>query len=117
MTKKAIVGRVSEATQVMASQPLGRIPQIVSLAQMLQKGKDAMRRLLPLAGLMLLLQVAVGCRHIAGQCDCEHANNGPIHAVPYAAGHPISSGPVVSQPASQSSPPVYTSNSTVILPR
>ncbi|HLW66276.1 MAG TPA: hypothetical protein VKS79_13265 [Gemmataceae bacterium] len=74
-----------------------------------------MRRLLPLAGLLLLLQVAVGCRHVAGMCDCEHANNGPIHAVPYTTtGQPTGPAPVVSQP---STPAYTTSNSTVVMPR
>jgi hypothetical protein len=75
-----------------------------------------MRRLLPLAGLMLLIQVAVGCRHIGGECDCEHANNGPVHAVPYAAGQPTGPAPVVSQPSNNN--PVYSSgNSTIVMPR
>ena len=77
-----------------------------------------MRRLLPLASMLLLLQVAVGCRHVAGMCDCEHANGGPIHAVPYTNGQPMTPPPVVNQPAGQPMPPVAsTVNSTVIMPR
>jgi hypothetical protein len=78
------------------------------------KGKDTMRRLLSLAALMLLLQVAVGCRHIGGECDCEHAYNGPVHAIPAGAGQPMSPAPVVSQ---QSAPVYSTGNSTLVMPR
>jgi hypothetical protein len=107
--------------------PWGRIPHFISITHLtgamrivaksngLTKGKDTMRRLLSLAALMLLLQVAVGCRHIGGECDCEHAYNGPVHAVPYSSGQPMGPAPVVS--SQQSSPPMYTSNSTVVTPR
>ena len=82
----------------------------------LMKGKDTMRRLLPLAALMLLLQVAVGCRHVAGMCDCEHAYNGPVHAVPYSAGQPMGPATIVSQQPN-SAPAYSTSNSTLVMPR
>jgi hypothetical protein len=32
-----------------------------------------MRRILGLLTVVALLQVAAGCRHVAGACDCEHA--------------------------------------------
>ena len=74
-----------------------------------------MRRLLSLVGLMLLLQVAVGCRHVAGACDCEHAYNGQVHAISPDAGQPMGPATVVSQP--RSVPTYSASNSTVVMPR
>jgi hypothetical protein len=32
-----------------------------------------MRRILGLLAVVAMLQVATGCRHVAGACDCEHA--------------------------------------------
>ena len=106
--------------------PCGRTPHFTSITHLTEatrivaisngatKGKDTMRRLLPLAALMLLLQVAVGCRHVAGMCDCEHAYNGQVHAIPAGAGQPMGPAPVVSQ---QSTPVYSTSNSTLVMPR
>ena len=32
-----------------------------------------MRRILGLLAVVAMLQMATGCRHVAGACDCEHA--------------------------------------------
>jgi len=82
-----------------------------------------MRRLIALVVLMGLVQVAVGCRHVAGGCDCEHAPYAPGYGnrAPMLASQPAPPIAVASQPSTQTytvqSPPSNQTSSTVIVPR
>jgi hypothetical protein len=74
-----------------------------------EKGMDTMRRIVALLALLGVIQFSIGCRHVAGGCDCEHAGKN----APAGVATPVASAPaqgVVVKPTTGLKMPVNSFN-------